>query len=108
MVRAGKSARAAEPGLAEDELLALVAEDTGIPVRLIRTAVRYWGSYAEEVNAEIAAAEAAEEATEDAWWRERRLRSAYSRRAGPYSSKSPAVMPIVSRPGRGPVPPLRP
>ncbi len=42
-VRAVKSARAAEPGLAEDDLLTLVAENTGIPVRLIRTAVRLLG-----------------------------------------------------------------
>jgi hypothetical protein len=73
VVRAVKSARAAEPGLAEDDLLALVAENTGIPVRLTRAAVRYWASYAEEIDAEIAAAEAAELAAEDAWRRERRL-----------------------------------
>jgi hypothetical protein len=73
VVRAVKSARAADPGLAEDDLLALVAENTGIPVRLIRAAVRYWASYTEEIDAEIAAAEAAEEAAEDAWRRERRL-----------------------------------
>ena len=73
VVRAVKSARAAEPGLAEDDLLALVAENTGTPVRLIRAAVRYWASYAEEIDAEIAAAETAEEFAEDAWQRERRL-----------------------------------
>jgi hypothetical protein len=68
-----KSARAAESGLAEDDLLALLAENTGIPVRLIRAAVRYWASYAGEIDAEIAAAEAAEAAAEDAWRRERQL-----------------------------------
>lgn len=73
VVRAVKSARAAEPGLAEDDLLGLVAENTGIPVRLARAAVRYWASYAEEIDDGIAAAEAAEEAAEDAWRRERRL-----------------------------------
>jgi hypothetical protein len=73
VVRAVKSARAAEPSLAEDDLLALVAENTGIPVRLIRATIRYWASYTEEIDAEIAAAEAAEEAAEDAWRRERRL-----------------------------------
>jgi hypothetical protein len=41
VVRAVKSARAAEPGLPEEELLVLVAENTGVPVRLIRAAVRY-------------------------------------------------------------------
>jgi hypothetical protein len=73
VVRAVKSARAAEPGQAEEELFALVAGNTGIPVRLIRAAVRYWASYTEEIDAEIAAAEAAEESAEDAWRRERRL-----------------------------------
>ena len=73
IVRAVKSARAAEPSLAEDELLELVAENTGILVRLIRAAVRYWASYADGIDAEIAAAEAAEEAAEDAWRRERQL-----------------------------------
>jgi hypothetical protein len=59
--------------LPEDDLLGLVAENTGIPVRLIRVAVRYWASYPHEVDAEIAAAQAAEDAAEDAWRRERRL-----------------------------------
>jgi hypothetical protein len=73
VVRAVKSARAHEPGLAEDELLTLIAENTGIAVRLIRTAVHYWASYPDEVDAEIAAAEAADDAAEDAWRRERQL-----------------------------------
>jgi len=73
VVRAVKSARATEPSLAEDDLLALVAENTGIPVRLIRAAVRYWASYPDEIDAEIAAAEAAEDTAEDAWRRERQL-----------------------------------
>ncbi len=73
VVRAVKSARAAEPALAEDDLLALVADNTGIPVRSTRGAVRYWASYPDEIDAEIAAAEAAEDAAEDAWRRERQL-----------------------------------
>jgi hypothetical protein len=73
VVRAVKSARAHEPGLAEDELLTLIAENTGIAVRLIRAAVHYWASYPDEIDAEIAAAEAADDAAEDAWRRERQL-----------------------------------
>lgn len=73
VIRAVKSARASEPGLPEEDVLALVSENTGIPVRLIRIAVRYWASYPDEVDAEISAAEAAEDAAEDAWRRERRL-----------------------------------
>lgn len=34
------------------------------------TAVRYWAAYPGEVDAEIAAADAAEEAAEQAWLRE--------------------------------------
>jgi hypothetical protein len=73
IVRAVKSARAHEPDLAEDDLLMLVAENTGVPIRLIRVAVRYWASYPEEIDAEITAAESAEDAAEDAWRRERDL-----------------------------------
>src|SRR5690349_23522559 len=36
VVRSVKSARAHEPDLAEGDLLTLVAENTGVPVRLIR------------------------------------------------------------------------
>ncbi|HEX9537415.1 MAG TPA: hypothetical protein VGA04_04480 [Streptosporangiaceae bacterium] len=73
VVRAVKSARAAEPRLAEDGLLTMVAENTGIPVRLIRVAVRYWASYPNEIDTEIAVADVAEDAAEDAWRRERQL-----------------------------------
>ena len=73
VVRAVKSARAAEPSLAEDDLLALAAERTGTPARLIRAAVRSWASYTEEIDTEIVAAEVAGESAEDAWRRERRL-----------------------------------
>jgi len=73
VVRAIKSARTAEPGLAENDLLALVADNTGTPVRLIRIAVRYWASYPEEIDAEITAADTAEDLAEDAWRRERHL-----------------------------------
>jgi hypothetical protein len=73
VVRAVRSARASEPGLSEDELVALIAENTGIPAQAIRVAVRYWASYPAEVDAEIAAADSAEDAAEQAWRRERRL-----------------------------------
>jgi hypothetical protein len=72
-IRAVKTARAAEPSLPEDELLSLVAENTGTPVRLLRIAVRYWASYPDEIDAEIMAADAADEAAEEAWRRERQL-----------------------------------
>jgi hypothetical protein len=73
VVRAIRSARAHEPHMVEDNLLALVAENTGIPERFIRVAVGYWASYPDDVDAEVSAAEAAEAAAEDAWRREREL-----------------------------------
>jgi hypothetical protein len=72
-VRAVKSARASEPGLPEDELLKLIAENTGMPARSLRIAIRYWASYPDEIDTEIAAADAADEAAEQAWRRERQL-----------------------------------
>lgn len=73
VVRAVKSARAHEPDLAEDDLLTLVAENTGVPVRLLRVAVHYWASYTDEIDAEITSAGSAEDTAEDAWRRERQL-----------------------------------
>ncbi len=61
VVRAAKSARTAEPDLADCGLLGLVADNTGTPLRLVRAAVRYWASYPDEIDAEIAAADAAEQ-----------------------------------------------
>lgn len=73
IIRAVRSAHAAEPGLDGEELLNLVRDNTGTDVRLLRTAVRYWAAYPGEVDAEIAAADSAEEAAEQAWQRERQL-----------------------------------
>ncbi len=73
VIRAIKSAHAAEPGLNSDDLVSLVSDNTGTALRLVTTAVRYWAAYPSEVDAEIAAADAAEETAEQAWLRERQL-----------------------------------
>lgn len=73
VVRAVRSARTAEPDLDERELLTMVSENTGVPVRLIRVATGYWASYPDEIDAEVAAADAAEENAERAWHREQEL-----------------------------------
>jgi hypothetical protein len=73
VIRAIKSAHAAEPGLDSDDLAALVSENTGTARPMVTTAVRYWAAYPAEVDAEIAAADAAEQAAEQAWLREREL-----------------------------------
>ena len=51
VIRAVRSARAAEPDLAEGELLALVADNGGLSLRLIRTTVAYWANYPSEIEA---------------------------------------------------------
>ena len=73
VIRAIKSAHNAEPGLSSDDLVGLVSDNSGIPLRLVTTAVRYWAAYPGEVDAEITAADATEEAAERAWLRERQL-----------------------------------
>lgn len=73
VVRAIKSARTSEPDLTEEDVLALVENNTGVPARMLRIAIRYWASYPDEINSEIAAAQVAEDAAEHAWQRERDL-----------------------------------
>jgi hypothetical protein len=73
VIRAVKSARAAEPDLDEQELLAMLAGNTGVPERMIRVATGYWAAYPDEIEAEIATADAAQEQAELAWRRERDL-----------------------------------
>jgi hypothetical protein len=73
VVRAAKSARSAEPELSEDEVLGVVVANTGVVLRLVRTAVAYWANYPAEVDAEIDAADYAENAAEKAWRRQRDL-----------------------------------
>jgi len=73
VIRAVKSARAAESNLADDDLVGLVAENAGVPGRLVTIAVRYWASYPDEVEAQVAAADAAESSAEVAWQREQDL-----------------------------------
>lgn len=73
VVRAVKSARAAEPELDEEELLALVVNNTGVPIRMVCTALSYWASFPSDVDAQIDAADDAETAAEASWGRQRRL-----------------------------------
>lgn len=73
VIRAVRSARASEPDLDEEEILALVTTTSGLSLRLVRIALRYWASHSAEIDAEVDAADAAEADAEDAWLRERRL-----------------------------------
>ena len=59
--------REAEPGLADDALVAATAEAIGLPVRKIKTAVRYYAAYREDIDERIAANRAAAREAEAAW-----------------------------------------
>ena len=75
VMRAIKSARVTEPELSEDEVVALVVDNSGVPARMVRIALGYWASYPTEIDAEIALADDAETAAEVAWRHERDLLS---------------------------------
>lgn len=51
VVRAVRSARAAEPDLSDSQLVELLEDNTGVLARLIRTALNYWSAYPDEVDA---------------------------------------------------------
>src|SRR6202020_1176522 len=57
VIRAIKSARAAELALNRDDLVSLVSNNNGIALPLVDPAVRYWAASPGEVDAEIAAAD---------------------------------------------------
>ena len=77
VIRAVRSAHAAEPELDSHGLLKLVSDNAGMTTHLVSIAVRYWAGYPDEVDAEIAAADAAEDSAEQAWLRERQLLAGY-------------------------------
>lgn len=92
VIRAIRSAHATELEIGSDDLLGLVSGNTGVAIRLLSTAVRYWAAYPDEVDAEISAAEEAEEAAEQAWLRERRY-SCLTRRLTRHQSECRARPP---------------
>lgn len=73
VVRAVKSARRAEPDLTEEDLLTLVAMNTGVPDPMLRTALTYWATFPSHVERCIDAADDAETAAQTAWQRQRDL-----------------------------------
>ena len=73
VIRAVRSARAAEPRLGADAVLALVASNTGLSARLIDTAMRYWAAYPDEIDAWIVDTEQREQAGLQAWQRQQDL-----------------------------------
>jgi hypothetical protein len=73
VIGAVRSVREAEPELTGDEVLAVVAETSGVPVPFLRAALAYWGDYPEEVDAFLDRARAEAAAARAAWDRQQEL-----------------------------------
>ncbi len=73
LIAAVKQARAIESELDDKEVLAVVVDNTGAPLRMVRTALSYWASHSDDIDAEIAAASLAETNAELAWRNQRDL-----------------------------------
>ncbi|MGQ0464470.1 MAG: hypothetical protein ACT4QG_04015 [Sporichthyaceae bacterium] len=73
VVRSVRSARRAEPDLDQAAIVDLIAQNTGLVRAQVEVAIGYWAAYPTEIDAEIATAEAAEDAAESAWLRRQEL-----------------------------------
>ncbi|AWS44996.1 hypothetical protein [Streptosporangium sp. 'caverna'] len=73
VIRAIKVARATEADATADEIVVMTAEYSGLPQHQVRTAIRYWSDYPDEIDAQITAADAAAEKAEERRRREQRL-----------------------------------
>ena len=73
IIGAVRSVRAAEPEIASDEVLAVVAETSGVPMPFVRAALAYWGDYPEEVDAFLDRARAEAGQAQAAWERQQEL-----------------------------------
>ena len=73
IIGAVRSVRLAEPELAGDEALVVVAETSGVPVPFLNAALAYWGDYPEEVDAFLDRARAEAVQAEAAWDRQQEL-----------------------------------
>ena len=73
IVRAVRGARSAEGEADGEEIIRLVARNTGTPERYVRAAIRYWSQYPHEVDERIHLANEAERQALDARRREQGL-----------------------------------
>lgn len=73
VIRAVRSARAAEPDLDAASIVSLVETNTGVPTRLIDTAIRYWSAYPDEIDSWVADVDELETGVVAAWERQREL-----------------------------------
>jgi hypothetical protein len=73
VIGAVRSVRTAQPELAGDEALTVVAETSGVPTPFLRAALAYWGDYPAEVDAFLDRARAEAAAAQTAWERQQEL-----------------------------------
>jgi hypothetical protein len=73
IIGAVRSVRTAEPELAGDEALIVVAETAGVPMPFLRAALAYWSDYPEEVDAFLDRARAEAVQAQAAWERQQDL-----------------------------------
>jgi hypothetical protein len=73
VIGAVRSVRDAEPELAGDEVLAVVAETSGVPMPFLRAALAYWGDFPAEVDAFLDRARAEAEQARASWERQQEL-----------------------------------
>jgi hypothetical protein len=73
IIGAVRSVRTAEPDLAGDEALIVVAETSGVPMPFLRAALAYWGDYPQEVDSFLDRARAEAVQAQAAWERQQDL-----------------------------------
>ncbi len=79
VIGALQAVRAEDPDLADESLVAAVAEGTGLSPRVVRIAIRYYAAYPAEVEERIAANHEAAQEAEAAWQAEQDLLRARDR-----------------------------
>ena len=73
VIGAVRSVRDGEPELAGEEVLAVVAETSGVPMPFLRAALAYWGDFPEEVDAFLDRARAEAAQARASWERQQEL-----------------------------------
>jgi hypothetical protein len=73
VIGAVRSVRDAEPELAGDEVFAVVAETSGVPMPFLRAALAYWGDFPGEVDAFLDRARAEADRARASWKRQQEL-----------------------------------
>lgn len=73
VLRAVRSVRESEPGLAADDVVDLVAETSGLPAAQVRGAIDYWAAYPDEIDEWIQTADRAEREAFGQWQRRQKL-----------------------------------